>query len=255
MHIAAVLRLVPDLTGELEIAENGADIDREWIDLKLNEFDDHALEEAILLKEATGAMVTALALDGEGADRLLQTALARGADSALKIAHQIEGAIASRSAAPLFAAAARQLGVDLIVTGVQTPDDLFGQLAPYLGAALDWPHVSAVSGVRSAGDAVLVQQEFSGGVSATLRVRLPAVLGVQTASQPIRYVSGAKLRQATTQKIASVATEAAPADLAAVVARLAVPDRIGGAAMLDGDAAAVAGKILDVLAARGLVKV
>lgn len=254
MHVAAVLRLVPDLAGELEIAEDGKDIDREWVDLRLNEFDDHALEEAVLLKEAVGAKVTAVALDGEGADRMLQMAFARGVDQAFKITHDMDGTIASRAAAPLLAAAVRQLGADLVLTGVQTPDDMFGQLAPYLGAALGWPQVSAVSGVRVADAAVLVQQEFSGGVSATLRVRLPAVLGIQTASRPIRYVSGTRLRQAVGQKIAALAVDAIPDATFADVAQLVMPERTGGAIMLDGDARSVARQLHDLLAARGLVE-
>ena len=220
MHFAAVLRLVPDLTAELEIDEDGKDINREWVDLKLNEFDDQALEEAILLREATGAEVTALALDGEGVDRMLQTALARGADQAFKIDHDLEGLVFSPVAAPSLAAASRQLGVDLIVTGVQTPEDLFGQLALYPGAELEWPHISAVSGVHADGADILVQQELGGSATATLRVRLPAVIGVQTAAQPIRYVSGAKLRQAIGQKIASVTVETQEAE--PLVARGAV---------------------------------
>ena len=44
MHIAVVLRIVPDLSEDFDISEDGTDIDREWVGLKLNEFDDHALE-------------------------------------------------------------------------------------------------------------------------------------------------------------------------------------------------------------------
>ncbi len=83
MHIAVILRIVPDLSEDLDIADSGTDIDREWVGLKLNEFDDHALEEAVLIKEASGARVTAIALAGDGAERQLQTAIARGADDAL----------------------------------------------------------------------------------------------------------------------------------------------------------------------------
>ena len=254
MHVVVVLRLVPDLTGDVEIAGNGKTIDREWIDIRLNEFDDHALEEALILKDTAGARVTAIALDGEGADRMLQTALARGADKALKIPCESEDVPSSYEAAPLFAAAVQSLGADLVLTGVQTPEDVFGQLAPFIGAALDWPQVSAVSGIRTDSSAVFLQQEFSGGVSTTLRVALPAVAGVQTASQPIRYVSGSKLRQATAEKIATldvIATLAAPASN---LLSLSAPERSGGAEILSGDAAAVATQIQKILAARGLLK-
>lgn len=254
MHIAVVLRLVPDLTEEIEIAESGTDIDREWIGLKLNEFDDQALEEAIVLKERQGARVTALALEGDGIDRMLQGAIARGADQALKIAHSIEGPLASRAVAPLIAAAVFKLGADLVLTGVQTPDDLFGQLAPFLGAALGWPHVSAVSGILPDGGAIEVGQEHGGGFSATLRLELPAVLGVQAASQPPRYVSGTKLRQAMGEKIAALEADAVPAPILATLIRLGVPERSGGAAMLTGDADHVAEEIHRLLSERGLVK-
>lgn len=254
MHIAAVLRLEPDLTADIEIAEDGRDIDREWVDLKLNEFDDQALEEAILLKEATGAKVTALALAGEGVDRMLQTALARGADQAIKIEHDLEGVVASRTAAPLLAAAVRRIEADAVLTGVQSPEDLFGQLASYLGTDLGWPHFSAVSSARAEGGFLLVQQEFGGGVVGMLRTKLPAVLGVQTASQPVRYVSGTKLRQATTQKIPSASVEAEAGEVRAELVGLALPDNAGGATMLEGDAEAVAERIARLLAERKLVK-
>ena len=109
MQVAVVLRLAPELSGELEINDDGKEIDREWVGMRLNEFDDQAVEEAILLKEADGASVIALALAGEGVDRMLQSAIARGADRAIKITTSVEGPLSSRAAAPIIAAAIRQL--------------------------------------------------------------------------------------------------------------------------------------------------
>ena len=254
MHVVVAVRLVPDLTGELEIGEDGRSIDREWIDVKLNEFDDHALEEALQLKEKSGARVTAVALDGDGVDRMLQTALARGADAAVKIASDSDEAPSSRAAAPVIAAAARQLGADLLFTGVQTPEDIFGQLAPFVGASLGWPHVSAVSGVRAVDGGIAVQQEFSAGITTTLQLALPAVVGIQTASRPIRYVSGTKLREAAGQKIATIEVDAALAEDGATIVEMSLPARLGGAEMLGDDAKVVAGKIRALLVERGLVK-
>jgi electron transfer flavoprotein beta subunit len=53
MNITAVLKLVPDLVEELEIDDKGTGLDMDWLRLIINEFDDHAVEEAILLKERT----------------------------------------------------------------------------------------------------------------------------------------------------------------------------------------------------------
>ena len=51
---------------------SGTDIDRELVEMVLNEFDDQALEEAVLIKEATGATVTAVGLRTEGIEQALQ---------------------------------------------------------------------------------------------------------------------------------------------------------------------------------------
>ena len=50
VHIAVILKQVPDLVEEVEVDPNGTDIDRDGIKWKLNEFDDHALEQAVLLR-------------------------------------------------------------------------------------------------------------------------------------------------------------------------------------------------------------
>lgn len=253
MHIAVILRIVPDLSEDLDIADNGTEIDREWVGLKLNEFDDHALEEAILIKEASGARVTAVAFAGDGAERQLQTAIARGADDALMIEHDVEGVLSSRMAAHLLAQALPDLGATVVLTGVQTTEDVFGQMAPFLAGALNWSTINAVHGVTADGSNLLVTQEYSGGHSAQFAVSGSVVLGVQTASKPLRYVSGSKLRQASGTVIAK-ANAGLPADMVtARTDKLERPQRGASAEMIAGDAAAVAKKIVAVMAERGLL--
>ena len=46
MNIVVPIKQVPDLVEELEIDDSGKDLNREWLKMKTNEFDDHALEEA-----------------------------------------------------------------------------------------------------------------------------------------------------------------------------------------------------------------
>lgn len=254
MHIAVVLKQVPDLVEELEIDSSGTDIDRSWVKMKLNEFDDHALEQAVLLKESSGGQVTAMALDAEGIDQLLYSAVARGADRALKV-EAGEGAFSSRQAAGALAAAIKGVAPDLVLTGVQAADDLFGQTAPFLAAELGWPHVSVVSGVEPAASTVRVRQEYSGGRMAVLEVDLPAVIGIQAAPQPPRYVPIARLRQAMAAGPLETAASAAPQmDSGCAVVAMAKPDKGRGAEMLEGSARQVAERILALLSERGLVR-
>lgn len=253
MHIAVILRIVPDLAEDLEIAENGTEIDREWVGLKLNEFDDHALEEAVLIKEQAGAQVTAIALAGDGAERQLQTAIARGADDAVLVQHDLEGMVGSRAVAHLLGSVLKNLGVDVVMTGVQTPEDVFGQLAPFMAGALGWPILNAVNGISLADEKMTVNQEYSGGYSARFAVTTPVVLGIQTASKPPRYVSGSKLRQAASATIEAVTSVVPDGFNTQSVSRLSVPERGTRAQMIDGKAEQVAAKLVDLLGERGLV--
>ena len=86
MNIIVATKMVPDLVEDLVVDDDGTALDPDEIDVKLNEFDDQALEEALLLAEAGGHSVTVVALDGEGVDKVLFTALAKGAAKAAKSA-------------------------------------------------------------------------------------------------------------------------------------------------------------------------
>ena len=254
MNVLVVLRLVPDTGEDFELTADGKDIDREWIGFKLNEFDDHALEEAVLLKEAAGANVLAVAFDGDGVDRLLQTALARGADSVAKLTYDMAIPIQARTAAALLSEVVAKQNINLVLTGVQTPEDLFGQLAPALGATLQWPQLSAVSGIKADGANIVVQQEYSGGYAATLNLTLPAVVGVQAASKPPRYVSGTKLREVSSTKIPALPCAAVAAPSSSELLSLSFPVSTGQAEMISGDANTVAKRMVAVLRERGFVK-
>ena len=65
MKIVVPMNLVPDLVEELTIDDNGTTLDMTWLRLTINEFDDHAIEQAILLKENSDSHVVVLAPHGE----------------------------------------------------------------------------------------------------------------------------------------------------------------------------------------------
>ena len=252
MNILAVLRMMPDPAGELVLAPDGSGLDREWLDYQLNDFDDQALEEAILLKEATGARVTAVAI-GEGSQRVLQMAAARGADLAIGIDGDPDAMLSSRALAGALVPLVREHAVDLVLTGVQAAEDLFGQLAPYLGALLDWPHLSGTSRIAVDGSGLAVAQERGGGLVANYAVPLPAVLGVQTASKAPRYVSGSKLREASKTAVQRGGAIAADSDPAPKAVQLSEPTGGAGAESLGITAEQVADRLIVVLAEKGLI--
>ncbi|MGZ5322384.1 MAG: electron transfer flavoprotein subunit beta/FixA family protein [Solirubrobacterales bacterium] len=254
MDIAVALRLMPQVGDELEVDEGGVDIDRDLVEMVVNDFDDQALEEAVLIKETTGANVTAVGLRADGIEQALRVAYARGADRVVVVEAGEIDLYDSRTAALAFAEAFRQLAPDLVLSGVQTPSDLFGQMAPYLAAALGWPQANVAVGVTLADGTARVVQEYAGGRLAVLGLQLPAVVGLQSASSPPRYVAMARLRQAMTEastETLDVGVETPTAEPELV--SLARPAPQTQATMIEGDPGEAAAKLLEVLRERGVL--
>jgi electron transfer flavoprotein beta subunit len=252
MNIAVAVRLMPKAGDELELDPSGTDIDREYVDMTITDFDDQALEEAVLIKEATGATVTAVGLKADGIEEALRVAYARGADRVVVADAGDLDPYDSRTAALAFADAFRQLAPDLVLIGVQTPYDVFGQTAPVLAVSLGWPQANVVVGVAVEDGRARVTQEYAGGKLAVLGLSLPAVVGVQSASSPPRYVSMTRLRQAMSEASAeTLAVSVEPSARGSELVSLARPEPKVGATMLEGDAEEIAAKIVAVLREQG----
>jgi electron transfer flavoprotein beta subunit len=231
--IIVLLKQVPDLVEDLEVDASGKALDRSDIKFKLNEFDDHALEEAILLKESGSAdEVVAMAVHGNGVDKMLFTALAKGADKAVKLTGG--NPVDSHQLGKAFSNALGSEGYDLIFTGVQSVDDRDGQLGPIVASYLNKPCVSVVSGVSVSGGIALVHKEYSGGMMGEFEVDLPGVLGIQASKQPPRYAPVSKIRQV--QKTVSI-EEASMGDLGSgsgsAITSMTTPEKGASAKMLD----------------------
>jgi electron transfer flavoprotein beta subunit len=251
MDIGVLLRAVPDPVEELELNDDETDLDRDYLGYVLNEFDEHALEEALLLKEDTGASVTAYALGtADEVEQMLHTAIAKGADAAVKIGDDL-GALDAHAQAELFAGSIGNH--DLILCGVQASDEIDGQVAMLLSARLGYPHVSVVVGTAPSGDALAVTKEYWAGITASYEVSLPAVLGIQAARQAPRYVAVSRIRQAQESGALTEADASAPASSSGItVTAVRIPETGEGAEMIEGDEEAAADKILELLSAAGV---
>jgi electron transfer flavoprotein beta subunit len=261
MKIIVLLKMVPDVVEELEVAADGKALDAEFLRMIVNELDNHALEEALLLKEKYSGTVTVVALDAPEVDDALFTALAKGADQALKITDSgetldtLSGAYRLAQALSTFPGL---LPADLILTGAQAIDDLDGLTAPLVSHFLRLPQLGIVTqvSVDTAAGVATVLREFPGGVRGEYEIKLPAVLGIQSAEKPPRYVPVAKVRAA----MKSQAIQSVPAPTAAdggvdllPVEEMVKPEVTEHAQMLQGSPEEMANQLCEVLAARGLL--
>lgn len=248
MKILVPITMVPDLVEELEIDDSGAALDMTWGQWIINEFDDHAIEQAILLKEAFGGEVTVLALDGEGVDDVLFAAAAKGADQLVKLVGAPEEGLGSQDKARIYANAIKSTPCDLVLTGVQAHDDIDGNLGPILAELLDYAYTGYVAGVRLDGDKAVINKEYPGGIIAEMEVSTPAVLGIQASEQPPRYIAFSKIRQAmgSSEIIENDALDIPPSG-GALVSKMYLPEEAGSAEMIEGGISDVTARLLEIL--------
>ncbi|MEJ5203514.1 MAG: hypothetical protein WHV66_14920, partial [Anaerolineales bacterium] len=102
MNILVLIQMVPDLVEELVLDRDGVHLDPFSIHWVINEFDDYAVEQAVLLKERLGARVSVAAPAMEGVDDVLFTAAAKGADILIKLNGDFEADFNNHSLARQF---------------------------------------------------------------------------------------------------------------------------------------------------------
>lgn len=257
MKILVLMKMVPDVVEELEVADDGVSLERTFLRLIINERDENALEQALILKERYQGTVVAVAPEAPEVDDVLFTALARGADRVVKLVGLDEG-LGSRAAAAAVADALPNvddlLPVDVILTGCQAIDDLDGLVGPLVADTLALPYVGIVTGISVDVSARVARcsREYPAGVRGDFEVDLPVVVGIQAAEKPPRYVPIAKVRAAMAsgniEEVTAGVVEAPQLRLLEM-RKPVVTER---AEMISGDADEIASQICQVLADRGL---
>lgn len=267
MEIVVCCKRVPD-TSEAEVAVDaaGRDIRRERLAYTINESDNYALEEALLIKEKLGGTVTLVSIGPKEADDVLRMGLAKGADKAIRLGDESFAESDAGARARILDKAIAPLKPELVLCGSQASDDGEAQTGVMLAELLGLPHAAYVAklGIRHEGligNATRVWRELEGGLLEVLEVPLPAVVTVQTGINQPRYASimGIKRAQAKELKVLDAAgagitpEEVGASGSRTLLEKLYVPVSESHAEILQGDVNEASGKLAAILKERGLV--
>jgi len=204
--------VAPDAHGTGWRAAEGAD----W---RINRYDEHALEEALRIREAVPATrIDAVTAGPPRIRTALRRALEMGADEGIHILSEDEPSPMPSETSVLLAAWAGGRGYDLILAGTLSEDDMHGQTGPMLAARLGWPWATSVirldilpEAEAAAGcPSLRVEREMEGGRREILTIRLPALVAVQTGINRPRYPALSHVLRARSQAITEVPASTLP---------------------------------------------
>lgn len=188
MNTIVLIKQVPDTETRVKVKPGAKDIDREGVNHVLNPYDEFAVEEAIKIKESKGGEVVILTVGAQQAEESVRTALAMGADRAIRLdGAEFQGAD-SYSTAKALAAAISKEKYDLILCGKQAVDDDAAQVGLLVASMLGIPGVSLVVKAEVGDGSVKVTREIEGGLQ-DLEVSTPCLLTAQKGLNEPRYPS------------------------------------------------------------------
>src|SRR5579862_7926838 len=143
MKIVVCIKQVPAKDAPLVIAD-GTWIRETDIGFEMNEPDSYALEEALRLKEKHSGEVLVVSMGPERAKQTIKEALAKGADRAIHVADDKFYLLDPLGSAKSLAAALQKENCDLILTGLQSDDQGFGQTGVLLAELLGLAHATII---------------------------------------------------------------------------------------------------------------
>ena len=260
MNIVVCIKQVPEVTdAELEIKDDGTEILTEDLEFDINEWDNYAVEEAVRLKEAHGGKVTVVTLGDEDAEDVLRTALAMGADEAIRI--HTEGFELSDAGgiARGLSRALRDIPFDLLLTGAQGSDDGWAAVGLMLAELLGLPYASLVVAIEVGEGKITVHRELESNTQERVELPLPAALTIQTGINNPRYVSimgiqkvrRIEIKETTSNELGLSEAEIGPQGSTVSSQRLSPPPMGEGAEILSGSLDEICEKTAQIIRDKG----
>ncbi len=187
MKVLVAVKRVIDYNVKVRVKADNSDVDLANVKMALNPFCEIAIEEAVRLKEAgTASEVIVVSIGSKSCEEQLRTALALGADRAIRI--DSAEAPDALSVAKLLAKVVEAEQPGLVILGKQAIDSDNNQTGQMLAALLDRPQGTFASAVKVAGDKLQVTREVDGGLQ-TVALEMPAIVTTDLRLNEPRYAS------------------------------------------------------------------
>jgi electron transfer flavoprotein beta subunit len=184
MNILVLVKQTFD-TEEKIVIQNGQ-ISEENVEFILNPYDEYAVEEAVKIKEDSGAEVTVLTVGPVRSESVLRTALAMGADKGIIV--ELEEEADEYAIAKIIKAAIKGQEFDLVLGGNMAVDSGSGQVAIRVAEELGIPQVSTITKLSLEGSKAIVERDIEGDVE-VIEVNLPFLATTQQGLNEPRYPS------------------------------------------------------------------
>ncbi len=219
MKIAVLVKRVPDTASVFNIQPDGKSVDLSGLKFVMSPYDEHAVEEAIQLRDKEGGEVIIVSAGSSDSTETIRTALAMGADSGMLV-KDADG-LSAKGLAAILAAALQRIAPDIIFAGKQAVDSDGAQVPERVAELMGIPHASCVTKFALENGKAVVNREVEGG-HYCLALELPALLTAQKGINTPRYPTLPNIMKAKRKPVEEVAVADLSVDAALLQAGMAV---------------------------------
>jgi electron transfer flavoprotein beta subunit len=250
MKLLVCIKQVPDMESRFKVNSGGnwfADADLAY---RMNEYDEYAVEQAVLLREQVGdsAELTVLSIGPDRVTETIKKALAMGCDRGVHVQDPEVHLKDPWQIASVIAAFARDKHFDVIFTGMQSQDRGSAQVGVTVAELLGFACATTLVGFAFADGKIKGKRELEGGVKGIVQMSLPALVTCQLGLNVPRYPTLPNIMKAKKKEIASIAvSELLKEEPLSVTASFYPPAKKGGGVVLEGDVADLAQQLVSIL--------
>ena len=192
MQILICVKQVPDDSIEIHLDNKAMKPNLKGVSQVANAFDTYALEMAVRFVEANGGSVSVLNVGAEDSINTLKNCLSVGAQNAYLAKDDLYADLDAMATAGVLADAIVKIEkdndkkFDLILCGMESTDEITGQLGPMLAEAMGKGFISRAIEFSVKDDVLGVHQETDEGYN-VVSLELPAVVTVSKPDYDPRY--------------------------------------------------------------------
>ena len=203
MHIVCLVKQVPDTT-EIKIDKETNTLIRAGVKSIINPNDLAGVEEALRIKDKTGAKVSVVTMGPAQAESMLIELYARGVDVCYLLTDRAFAGSDTWATSKILSSFLSTLDYDLIIAGYQAIDGDTAQVGPQVAEFLNIPQITYISEIKEISQTYAIIKKRTDHELLTLKVALPCLITALADMNKPRYMNAFHIMNNTDKEIIKI---------------------------------------------------
>lgn len=206
MNIIVLVKQVPNTT-EIQINKETGTLIRDGVKSIINPDDLAGIEEALKIKEITGATITVLTMGPQKAKSMLREVYGMGVDQCVLISDRVFAGSDTLATSTILSTAINKFPHDLIIAGRQAIDGDTAQVGPQIAELLNISQITYIEEINHITNESITVTKQMEDYSYVIECKLPCLITTLTDANKPRYQNVTDLWNSFDKEIISLSND------------------------------------------------